>query len=222
MKKYKGCYSPFMFDNFNLVIYKPSGKDHIEIREHPYGMLYRINKDVWIGMRACNDIKEIYPDSETMISGECVNGDYFMGEFIIPVNLLSYKEADNLIKCLSTEKGYSHFQKCNRVISSVLCTIMMMGKERRRIQRKTDKTSKKSKTQKVNENHNKVFLLDDIINYISDNYIPSANHHTIQCPCWEVRGHYRHYKTGKIVFIPSYKKGKDKDKAEPKPHEYYL
>ena len=28
------------------------------------------------------------------------------------------------------------------------------------------------------------------------------------CPAWEVRGHYRHYKSGKVVFINPYTKGK--------------
>lgn len=27
--------------------------------------------------------------------------------------------------------------------------------------------------------------------------------------CWEVRGHFRHYKTGKVVYIRPYEKGKD-------------
>ena len=30
--------------------------------------------------------------------------------------------------------------------------------------------------------------------------------------CWNVRGHYRHYKSGKVVYINSYEKGKDRNK----------
>lgn len=30
--------------------------------------------------------------------------------------------------------------------------------------------------------------------------------------CWEVRGHFRHYKTGKVVYIKPYEKGKDSHK----------
>ena len=81
---------------------------------------------------------------------------------------------------------------------------------------------KYSREYRISTKTNKIYLLSDVIKYVSNNYIPESGHHNIQCPCWEVRGHYRHYKTGKVVFIPSYKKGKDKDKAEPKPHEYYL
>lgn len=34
--------------------------------------------------------------------------------------------------------------------------------------------------------------------------------------CWTVRGHFRHYKTGKIIYIQPYEKGTDKNKHTPK------
>lgn len=42
----------------------------------------------------------------------------------------------------------------------------------------------------------------------------------ITCPAWGVRGHYRHYKNGKVVFISPYTKGKDRNNYQPK--EYGL
>ena len=42
----------------------------------------------------------------------------------------------------------------------------------------------------------------------------------ITCPCWGVRGHYRHYKNGKVVFIEPFMKGKEKDAYKGK--EYAL
>lgn len=41
-------------------------------------------------------------------------------------------------------------------------------------------------------------------------------HRKITCPCWGVRGHYRHYKSGKVVFIEAYQKGKDRSRYTPK------
>jgi hypothetical protein len=32
--------------------------------------------------------------------------------------------------------------------------------------------------------------------------------------CWTVRGHYRHYKNGRVVYIQSYEKGNRKQKGE--------
>lgn len=37
--------------------------------------------------------------------------------------------------------------------------------------------------------------------------------HNMTCPCWAVRGHYRHYKSGKTVFIKAYTKGKDRTQS---------
>lgn len=36
----------------------------------------------------------------------------------------------------------------------------------------------------------------------------------ITCPCWGVAGHYRHYKSGKVVYIAPFKKGKKRDDPE--------
>lgn len=35
----------------------------------------------------------------------------------------------------------------------------------------------------------------------------------ITCPVWEVRGHMRHYKSGKAVYIAPYRKGKERGSA---------
>ena len=42
----------------------------------------------------------------------------------------------------------------------------------------------------------------------------------ITCPCWSVRGHYRHYKSGKTVWVSPYTKGKERGKIEPKKRVY--
>ena len=42
----------------------------------------------------------------------------------------------------------------------------------------------------------------------------------INCPAWGVRGHYRHYKNGKVIFISPYTKGKDRNNYQSK--EYGL
>lgn len=80
---------------------------------------------------------------------------------------------------------------------------------------------KYSREYRLSTKQNRIYLFSDILKYVSDTYVPEGQHHSIQCPCWEVRGHYRHYKSGKVVFIPSYRKGKQRDTAKPKDKEYY-
>lgn len=38
--------------------------------------------------------------------------------------------------------------------------------------------------------------------------------HEIKCLCWGVRGHERHYKNGRVVFIKPYRKGKERDNPD--------
>lgn len=47
--------------------------------------------------------------------------------------------------------------------------------------------------------------------------------HEILCPAWSVRGHMRHYKSGKVVFINPYIKGKKRNESEfvPKEHKIF-
>lgn len=46
--------------------------------------------------------------------------------------------------------------------------------------------------------------------------------HKILCPAWSVRGHMRHYKSGKVVFINPYIKGKKRNENEFAPKEHKI
>lgn len=81
---------------------------------------------------------------------------------------------------------------------------------------------KYSREHRISTSQNKVYLLDDIVKYVHDNYVPQGGTHNIRCECWEVRGHYRTYKGGKKVWINAYKKGKKRNEIEPKDKTYYL
>ena len=81
---------------------------------------------------------------------------------------------------------------------------------------------KYSREHRVSTSNNKVYLLDDIVKYVHDNYVSQGGTHNIQCECWGVRGHYRTYKSGKQVWINAYKKGKKRQEMEPKDKTYYL
>lgn len=69
----------------------------------------------------------------------------------------------------------------------------------------------------------KIYMLSDIIEYVNEKGLKQETKgREINCPCWSVRGHYRHYKSGKTVFIKSYLKGKKREAEEPKAKEYYV
>lgn len=104
-----------------------------------------------------------------------------------------------------------------------MADIMKKGRERRKLIKKGSANNHKySREHRLSTQNRKIWLMDDVIQYVSDNYIEHKSSRIIECPCWEVRGHYRHYKSGRVVFIPSYRKGKQRDKVQPKKKEYYI
>ena len=78
------------------------------------------------------------------------------------------------------------------------------------------------KSESKRKNEEKIYLLDEIVDYVNENglTLQSSGTHKINCPCWSVRGHYRHYKSGKVVFVKNYEKGKEKGKINPKDKFY--
>lgn len=39
----------------------------------------------------------------------------------------------------------------------------------------------------------------------------NSNRHNMKCEYWEVKGHFRHYKSGKVVYVKPFAKGKKKE-----------
>lgn len=106
------------------------------------------------------------------------------------------------------------------MVLKVICYIQYTSKHRLRTNIVgTNNYNKHKNIPYVSRNGNKIYLLDDIKLY--DNCVRDSGKE-IQCPCWSVRGHYRHYKNGKVVFIQSYNKGKDRANVKPKAKEYYV
>lgn len=106
-------------------------------------------------------------------------------------------------------------------IYSVMAYIMTTPRERTEKPKNT-KIPNVEKTKSKTNRENKIYLLDEIIDYVNENglTVAKSGNHTITCPCWSVRGHYRHYKNGSVVFVKSYEKGKEKGKIRPKDKIY--
>jgi hypothetical protein len=83
----------------------------------------------------------------------------------------------------------------------------------------TERRYTKSNGSKAVSKKDKVYSLTDCVR----KYARHINHckHIFTCEHWEVRGHYRHYKSGKTVYIKPFEKGKNKD-AELKDKVYTL
>lgn len=120
------------------------------------------------------------------------------------------------VYCNSTEKKYTDIG--HDIAQLVLRTIVyIMNTPRDKIVKpKTTKKQIEEKKIVASDKENKIYLLDEIVEYVNVNGLKSNGAYTINCPCWSVRGHYRHYKNGKVIFVKNYEKGKEKGKVKPK------
>lgn len=130
------------------------------------------------------------------------------------------------VYCNSFDKKYLDigFEISELVIR---CMIYIMNTPREVIEKQKQKINKKSENKKQanNATQNKIYLLDDIVNFVNKNNLTiksTSGCKKITCDCWGVRGHYRHYKSGKVIFIKEYKKGKERENKEPKGKRYYV
>lgn len=121
----------------------------------------------------------------------------------------------------------SYIRSAANVHKRLLNTIIFIMTKERKSQNREKNVNRKSvenESKKTNRgNLQSIFLFDDIVKYVDDIGISKrfdAEKNKINCPCWSVRGHYRHYKNGKVIFVKSYKKGKERETKEPKAREY--
>lgn len=77
--------------------------------------------------------------------------------------------------------------------------------------------SKKKIPTKIYDTHN-VTLRN--VYTLNSQHVEFRNYETYTCECWGVRGHVRHYKDGREVFVKPYKKGIKKDLIPPKGKNY--
>ena len=107
---------------------------------------------------------------------------------------------------------------------AVMAYIMTFKRERIQKKKTSESSENNNKEQRKEYKPKNIYLLDEIVDYVNENglTIQSSDTHKINCPCWSVRGHYRHYKSGKVVFVKNYKKGKERGKINPQNKTYTI
>nr|DAX73104.1 MAG TPA: hypothetical protein [Caudoviricetes sp.] len=191
-----------------------------------FALVYTLNAEMTLGFAVffhSNDIGDI---SGTEIQLVRRGNEWIKGiAYQIEVDGSPYDGMT--VYCSSEEKKYTEIG--HDIAQLVLRTmIYIMNTPRDKIIK--PKTSKEKKeeigktTRITNSNTDKIYLLDEIVDYVNENglTIAKSGNRTITCPCWDVRGHYRHYKSGKVVFIKNYEKGKEKGKVKPKDKTYTI
>ena len=191
------------FDEFIFYEYR------IIIKYEDYKVIYKVNYENDVNKVTYRIIKgtnfkdfefSFIEDREHLVcidsNGKTMGGNIYEGETIV--------------EKLSQDGDI----KINKLIVTIASTIRMIKQyimnesyKRKIIQKEVETRNYESeKTNKKNNsksNTTGIYLLKDIITYVS-NSKPGNN---ITCECWSVRGHFRHYKNGNVTWISSYEKG---------------
>lgn len=218
-RKYSGRGTPLIFEEFKLIVNTKCGS--LKARLTQYNKTATLIKYCYDGINiefiasGSGEFNEIGFD---VIPRSKIKGYIPRCPYTVIANDADFDS--NLYDTLEFEL----LDYISDYILSTMAIITLMGEERARkkVRKNNASPSETKSNSKGSSLKKKVYLLDDIVEYVSEQYIENHGHHTINCPCWEVRGHYRHYKSGKTIFIPSYKKGKEKDTAMPEPRQYYI
>lgn len=130
-------------------------------------------------------------------------------------------EAHLKVACLYEEIQQMAFNAA-QLITCIMEYIMTAKRDKVFKRSETAKRKLESKNREQKEYNKKVFLLDEIVEYVNENGLTASENgtHKINCPCWSARGHYRHYKSGKVIFVENYKKGKERENKKPKNKTY--
>ena len=208
----------FIFDDFYMgpdktyLAHVINAEEYIEfhIPNLVYRIPYRIDEEYEYEYYMSLDV------DQTPLSIDKKSGDIQMGTFVLPAKQINDKSLETLFDC------YKEIYVFTIYVLDSMARIMQQAAQRNKMikQRNGANKYKYSREHRISTANRKVWLFDDIVQYACDQYVEHKGTHKIECPCWEVRGHYRHYKNGNVVFIRSYKKGKQKDTAQPIGKEY--
>lgn len=148
-----------------------------------------VNKKVWI---------EFYPNNDVIVK--------FQNELPKTFNISNLNKFINNIRFYEKNTIVTHISKCELLISCVLSVLVAISDGylniyAEPINRKTRRIIEKQADIKTNE----VYKLCIIKSNVFKNTYGLPTH--IQQKEHIRRGHYRHYKNGKVIFIEAYKAG---------------
>ena len=67
-----------------------------------------------------------------------------------------------------------------------------------------------------------IYLLEDTIAYMATTLPEEKLKRHMNCPVWDVRGFYRHYKNGMVKWINGFQKGRDRNKGKETTDRTYI
>lgn len=198
-KEFSGMLENFIYDEFGIII---RTKNKMDI-----GVVVFFEKG-FDGTQFCL----------TVLNNKPINKEVYYDIYI------SEKNKDGMeVMCSTNEYKYLNIgHDLAHIILRIMLYIMNTPREKSTKPKLPNEETERKENHRKSTKENKVHLLDEIVEYVNENglAINQNGTHKINCPCWSVRGHYRHYKSGKVIFVENYKKGKERENKEPKSKTY--
>lgn len=164
----------------------------------------------------------IFPDKKMQVSGG--------NPAIQALKDKGYAESAEEAVQIAIDNGFSLIRDSHDVVCSVFLSVMRivnyliehpeektLSKKRKASESNSSKSETPKNPAKTDEApKQKIFSLNSIqfktTNSKTESTIKSRKWERVT-DCWDVRGHYRHYKSGKTVYIAPYEKGADRNKG---------
>ena len=139
---------------------------------------------------------------------------------------VSWQNDDPFTRRLLSDEGM-HFMEFSREAKAIFMAVQMLSLERPEVmvretvrEERQETVKQKGRYKKVRKTHMvRVIRLTEM----AVESLGPRGHHVITCPNWGVAGHWRHYKSGKTVWVKPYRKGRERRNSEAyQPKEYAL
>ena len=199
--KYDMYFDTFIFDRFALVLKLDSGKAIIEVESDGEVKIRLISGHEF------HDRYFIYEENSERITVKDLDGKrlfyYNRGEDLTDMNFKDVKgvKKDEALDNIRLSVYALAIRNIKQYIMNESYKRKVIVKNNMTVEGTNDYKDLKKK---INDHKGQYIacLLKDIVNYAT-----VIGHKEIHCECWSVRGHFRHYKNGKIVWVKSYEKG---------------
>ena len=139
---------------------------------------------------------------------------------------VSWRNDDPFTRRLLSDEGM-HFMEFSREAKAIFMAVQMLSLERPEVMVRETVREERQETVKQKGQYKKVRKTSMVrVIRLTEAAVESLSprgHHVITCPNWGVAGHWRHYKSGKAVWVKPYRKGRERRNPEAyQPKEYAL
>lgn len=206
---------PFQGDAFRIALSYPGSPFIVEYDYRKTGDNTHTASMIWDG----NFVYKITIEILNIRQYNITNVDRVEKHYLDALGMMAAEIGSNV-----TSEMADVFKECVAAILAIATYVIFREKDFKVVQTKEVKTIKKGGVIQKAKGKNRFVKINtyELIGEVSTKSEKTRIKKMITCEAWGVRGHYRRYKNGKVVYIKPYVKGKKRNEVEPKDTIYKL